>query len=139
RNQFMVDEKASVDVRIRCAEAVVADFNQLREFIISLAKVGYFEAGPDIAKPPGSITWTHSDFELYVDLRTVVDLDAVVQLLMKQKVQKQTQLQNAQAKLNNSNFVAKAAPEVVQQQRDLLMDLQEQLSVLENSLQELKK
>jgi valyl-tRNA synthetase len=139
RNQFMVDEKASVDVWIRCTEAFAADFNQLREFIVSLAKVGYFEAGPNIGKPPGSITWTHSDLELYVDLRTVVDLDAVRHLLVKQKAQKQTQLQNAQAKLNNSNFVAKAAPEVVQQQSDLLVDLQEQIRVLENNLKELRQ
>jgi valyl-tRNA synthetase len=139
RNQFMVDEKASVDACVRCWETVCADLNQLEDFIVSLAKVGHFEVGPDIGKPPGSITWTHSEFELYVDLRTAVDLDVVIRLMQKQKDQKQTQLKSVQAKLNNSSFVGKAPAEVVQQQRDMLDDLQKQIQVLENNLRELRQ
>ena len=114
RNQFMVDEKATVDAWIRCAEVVATDFKNMQEFILALAKVGRCEAGPEIGKPKGSVTWIQSEFEVYVDLRSAVDIKDVIGLLEKQKGQKVRQREGTQAKLNNASFVSKAPPEVVQ-------------------------
>jgi valyl-tRNA synthetase len=138
RNQFMVDEKATVEVWIHCKEAVASDFALLQGFIGSLAKVNHFEAGPEIGKPPGSVTWIHPEFELYVGLRTAVDIKGVMLHLEKQLAEKRKYLSGAQAKLENANFVERAPPEVVQQQRDLVVDLQSQIEVIERNLRELR-
>jgi valyl-tRNA synthetase len=138
RNQFMVDEKKTVDTWIRCSDSVAEDFKNLQGFIVALARVGQCQAGPAISKPAGSVTWIHPEFELYVDLRAAVDLDAAIALLDKQLAQKRKQLQGTKAKLDNSSFVSRAPAEVVQQQRDSVKELEDQCHVLEASLRELK-
>ena len=45
---------------------------------------------------------------------------------------------DAQAKLGNSSFVDKAPAEVVQQQRELVADLENQIRVMEENLRELQ-
>ena len=52
RNQFMVNEKATVDVFVRCDEPIAKDFESLKSFIQPLAKVGKLECGPTASKPP---------------------------------------------------------------------------------------
>jgi valyl-tRNA synthetase len=139
RNQFMVDEKDRVDAYVRCGQAVTEDFHQLRKFITALAKVNRYEAGPETAKPPGSVTWVHPEFELYVDLRTAVDLGSAIKHLEKQLAQKRKQLQGIQAKLNGPGFVSKAPADVVQQQRDSVADLESQIKTLEHNLADLRR
>jgi valyl-tRNA synthetase len=48
-------------------------------------------------------------------------------------------LQAARAKLGNANFVARAPADVVQQQRDLVADLQNQIKAIEENLRELSQ
>jgi valyl-tRNA synthetase len=58
--------------------------------------------------------------------------------LEKQMVEKRKHLQGARAKLENPNFVGKAPAEVVQQQRDLVAELENQIRIMEQTLQELQ-
>ena len=57
--------------------------------------------------------------------------------LEKQIAEKKKHLQGIEAKLKNASFVDKAPPEVVQQQRDMVAELQSQIKVMEENLREL--
>jgi valyl-tRNA synthetase len=139
RNRYMVDARTPLDVFVRCSAAVARDFQSLTAFITSLAGVGRLECGPDVVKPPQAATNIHADFEAYVSLQGLIDRAAEIQRLEKQLAEKRKHLQAAEAKLANANFTSKAPPEVVQQQRDLVTDLQKQIQVLEANLRELRQ
>jgi valyl-tRNA synthetase len=138
RNRYNVD-KTTLDVHVRCGRPVADDFRSLAPFITLLAGVGRLECGPDVTKPPQAATHVEPDFEAYVSLKGLIDVDAEIKRLDRQLAEKQKQLQSTQAKLDNPSFTVNAPAHVVQQQRDLVSDLQGQIKVMEENLRELRQ
>jgi len=138
RNQFTVSEKVAVDVTVRCSAPVAQELQELSDFILPLAKVGAFAAGPACTKPPQSAAFIHADFEVYVHLQGLIDLAAEVKRLEKQQAEKEKQLQGIRAKLSSSSFVERAPAEVVQQHRDQETELARQLATLTENMKQLK-
>jgi valyl-tRNA synthetase len=139
RNRYQVDARTPLDVSVRCGDEVAADFGLLRPFIATLAGVGTLECGPAAAKPGQSASHVHADFEAYVSLAGLIDMAAEIQRLEKQLAEKRRHLEASQAKLDNPNFASRAKPEVVQQQRDLVTDLEGQIRALECNLADLRQ
>jgi len=139
RNRYMVDNRTPLDVSVRCSAALAEDFRTLAPFITALAGVGRMECGPDVTKPKQAATQVTADFELYVSLAGLIDPAAEVARLEKQRGQKEKSLQGACAKLANANFVSGAPPDVVQQVRDQVADLEAQLRVIEETLRDLRQ
>jgi valyl-tRNA synthetase len=139
RSHYSVDPRTPLDVTVRCGEAVAADFRALAPFVAQLAGVGRLECGPDVRKPRQAATQVAPEFEAWVSLEGLIDVAAEVKRLETEKAKKVKHLQGARAKLENANFVDKAPPEVVQQQRDLVADLQSQIQAMEASLAELRQ
>jgi valyl-tRNA synthetase len=139
RNRYDLKKDTSLDVFVRCDEAAAGDFRALTAFVSSLAGVGKLECGPSVARPPQSATTVHPDFEAYVSLLGLIDVEAEAKRLEKQTAEKKKHLQAARAKLQNESFVSKAPAEVVQQQRELVADLENQIQVLEGNLRELRQ
>jgi valyl-tRNA synthetase len=139
RNRYNVDSRTPLDVLVKCNESVASDFRALAPFITLLAGVGKLECGLDTVKPKQAATHVHPEFESYVPRAGLIDRDAEVKRLEKQRADKLKHLQSAQAKLENPNFVANAPPDVVQQQRDLVADLQKQIQAIEDNLRELQE
>jgi valyl-tRNA synthetase len=139
RNRYMVDPKTPLDVSVRCGRAVADDFRLLAPFIAQLASVGKLECGADVTKPRQSATQVHADFELYVSLAGLIDVAAETARLQKQQVEKTRSLQGARGKLQNASFVDRAPPEVVQQVKDQVVDLEGQLKVIEETLRDLQQ
>jgi valyl-tRNA synthetase len=137
RNRSMVDTKTALDIFIRCSAAVADDFRLLAPFIQRLGGVGKITAGPDTTKPPQAATQVHGDFELYVSLAGLIDIPKERARLQKQRVEKAKSLEAAKAKLANPGFLARAQPEVVQQTKDLVADLEAQLKVIDQTLLDL--
>jgi valyl-tRNA synthetase len=139
RNRYTLDNKTALELHIRCSSVVGLDFAMLTPFIGSLAGLRKLECGPEVVKPPQSAGYVHAEFEAYVSLRGLIDVPAETLRLEKQLAEKRRHLQGAQAKLENANFVGKAPPEVVQQQRDLVIDTQNQIQVMEDNLHTLRQ
>jgi valyl-tRNA synthetase len=139
RNRYTVDTKTNLDVFVRCAEMVAEDFRTLTPFIAALAGVGRLECGPETAKPRQSATHVTPEFEVYVSLQGLIDVASETARLQKQLAEKLKHIQAARAKLSNANFVDRAPAEVVQQQRDLVADLQNQVKAIEENLRDLSQ
>jgi len=139
RNRYMVDGKTPLSLSVRCSEAVAGDFRLLAPFISLLAGVGAFEAGPDVKKPPQAATQVNPEFEAYVSLKGLIDPAAEIKRLEKQQAEKTKQLEGTSKKLDNAQFVANAPAEVVEQQKQLIVDLQQQLAVIEETIRDLKQ
>jgi valyl-tRNA synthetase len=139
RNTYMIDAKVALDVFVRCPAATAADFRSLGAFITLLAGVRNLDTGPDVTKPAQVASHVTQDFEAYVSLEGLIDVAAEIKRLEKQLAEKRKFLQSIQAKLENANFVAKAPAEVVQQQRDQVVELEKQIATIMANLQELAK
>jgi valyl-tRNA synthetase len=137
RNRYMIEAKTPLQVCVRTSNQVASDFARLQPFIELLAGVGAFTAGPDISKPPQPVSVVRPDFEAYVSLAGLIDVTAEIKRLEKQILEKRQHLRGTEGKLANPSFTGKAPPEVVQQQRDQVAELQSQLVVMEENLREL--
>jgi valyl-tRNA synthetase len=138
RNRYQID-KAPLEVFVRCGRPIAEDFRALAPFVTLLANVNRLECGPDVQKPPQSARHVHPDFEAYVSHRGLIDRAKEIQRLEKQRTEVQRRLQSARAKLENANFVRNAPTDVVQQQRDLVADLECQLTAIEENLDDLRQ
>jgi valyl-tRNA synthetase len=138
RNQFMVDEKASVDVTVHCTYEIGKEFMPFAAHIVALAKVGCLHVGPDHPKPKQAAAAIHADFTAYVHLVGLIDVAAETKRLQKQLADKEKQLSGVRGKLANASFLERAAPEVVQQTRDQERDLQTQLEAIKMNLHQLQ-
>jgi valyl-tRNA synthetase len=138
RNRYMVDAKTELSVSVRCTEKVAAEFRALEPFIRQLAGVGTLNVGPDASKPQQAASVVQPEFEAYVSLVGLIDVAKEVERLEKQRAEKKKHLAATQAKLGNASFVERAPAEVVQQQRELVADLEQQIRAIEMNLEELK-
>jgi valyl-tRNA synthetase len=138
RNRYMIDPKTSLDVFVRCSDSVAGDFRQLQRFITLLAGVGKLEAGAAVTRPPQSASFIHAEFEAYVTLAGLIDVDGECKRLEKQIAETRKHLQGIEAKLHNPSFRDKAPPEIVQQQRDKVTELLNQIKVMEENLRGLR-
>jgi valyl-tRNA synthetase len=138
RNRYQVDDKTRLDVFVKCSTAVAADFNALAAFIGPLAGIAHFTAGPTTAKPKQGGGIVHPEFEAYVSLVGLIDVAAEIKRLEKQIVEKNKSKDVAKAKLANEKFVSSAPAEVVQQQKDLVVDIEKQIAAMEENLRDLK-
>ncbi len=139
RNRYTVDMKTNLDVSVRCTETVAEDFRTLTPFIASLAGVGRLACGSETAKPRQSATHVTPEFEAYVSLQGLIDVASETARLQKQLAEKLKHIQAARGKLSNANFVDRAPADVVQQQRDMVADLQNQIKVIEDNLRDLSQ
>jgi valyl-tRNA synthetase len=139
RNRYNVDPKTNLDAFVRSGDAVAEDFRTLAPFITQLAGVAKLETGANIAKPPQAASHVTPEFEAYVSLAGLIDLDAEAKRLEKQIAEKKKHLQAALVKLENPNFRDKAPAEVVAQQQAQVAELQKQIAALEANLRELRE
>jgi valyl-tRNA synthetase len=139
RNRYMIDLKTPLDVLVRCAGNVSDDFKALARFITLLAGVGKLECGASVQKPKQAATHVHPEFEAYISLVGLIDVDAESKRLEKQLADKRKFLASTEGKLKNESFVKNAPPEVVQQQRDQVEELKKQIQALEENLKELRQ
>jgi valyl-tRNA synthetase len=138
RNRYQVDDKTKLDVSVKCSEVVAADFNALAAFIGPLAGIANLTAGPATAKPKLGGGIVRSEFEAYVSLAGLIDVGAEIKRLDKQIGDKRKALDGVKAKLANEKFVSSAPVEVVQQQRELMVDIEKQIAAMEENLKDLK-
>lgn len=140
RNRYPnISPATKLDVFVRCTETVAADFHLLEPFILTLAGVGELHCGPDVKKPPQSSTTVSPEFETYVSLKGLIDVAEEIKRLEKQQAEKHRLLAGARAKLDNPSFAVKAPKEVVQQQRELVADYQNQLQIIGENLRDLQQ
>jgi valyl-tRNA synthetase len=137
RNRYNIEPKTALDAFVRCSAAVAADFQLLAPFIAQLGGVGKLETGPDVGKPPQGAGNLTPDFEVYVSLKGLIDPVAEIKRFEKQHAEKQKFLQGMQAKLSNENFVKNAPAEVVQQLREKIAEVQQQIATVAVNIREL--
>ena len=136
RSQYNVPPKN----RLTATAAAPADrceiLNNLSGLIVHLAGLEQFEAAPAMDKPGHAATAMVGDIRVFV--HHIIDPAAEKQRLAKQKEQIESMLKPVEAKLANPNFVGRAKPEVIEQAKARLAELQGQLASVTQHLSELE-
>ena len=111
----------------------------LEPFIQQLATVGdVCDSAPNVTKPAQKASFVHSEFEVSVSLVGLIDPAKEAARLEKQIAEKRKYLESTHKKLASPGFADRALPEVVQQQRELIVETETQIRTLEANLEELK-
>ena len=126
--------KAAVYVATQYADT----FRTGAVFFERLASASHVEVGAEWSID-GAVSVVTDDARIFIPMEELVDVEAELARLNKEKATAEKNLANVTAKLNNEGFVSKAPEAVVQNQRDTAQKLKEKLALLEESIRALQK
>ncbi len=107
--------------------------------IMSLARVSDLAIGRDIAQPEDASIQVSGDVQIYVPLKGLVDVAAEEERLLKEIGKIDKEIDMFSKKLASPAFVDRAPAEIVAKERQKLAEVQEKKSVLEESLEKIRK
>jgi len=136
RSKYNIPPKTKLKASASAPKDIAAVLNENAELVCNLAGLDEFVVGEKMQKPEKAAAVIVDEIQVYV--HDVIDTDAELARLEKQKEQLESALKPVQGKLANENFVSRAKPEVVAQAKGKLAELTEQLKAIEKHIAELK-
>jgi valyl-tRNA synthetase len=137
RGELNIPPAEELEVFIRtstgAAEKTLTDNVQ---YIKKLARAKAVAIGLEMAKPKGSYTSVKDELEVYVTLRGVLNIEAEMDRLRKEKKKLEESIILLQRKLHNSEFLERAPKEIVGKERQKFDEL---LSKQEKILESIEK
>jgi len=125
RSGLAVSPKTELRVVVSAPDAITAKLAEdARADLALLANVGSLSVAIQAARPEKSAVSVAGTCTVYVPLEGVIDLAAEVARLDKAIAKVDKDIQKLNDKLQNERFVANAPPEIVQEQRHKLAELE---------------
>jgi valyl-tRNA synthetase len=134
RAQYHIEPGTRIRAQIKTPAGGEETFQRMSEGIRQLAKVESLDIGPDVIKEKGSAASPIGLCEVIVPLIGVIDLDAEIKRLDKEKHKLESDLARSEKKLSNENFLAKAKESVVAKEREKKSLLEAELEKIVESL-----
>lgn len=129
--------KAPLKFVVRCDQGTVALLKPMATYFQAMVRAEMTDAGTDVPVPFPNATLPLPDMEVLVDMEGHIDLDSERQRLEKERESLEKDQKAKQAKLSNKNFVERAPAELVEDVRQSLVQVQQQLSSVNEALQRL--
>jgi valyl-tRNA synthetase len=133
-----VPPRTRVPAVIGCDAELGELLEPMRGAIESLAGVDLGGLGPGATGAAGAATASVAGCDLFVDLAELVDVDAEIARLEKERAKTEGFIKAKQAKLGNEKFTARAPADVVAGERAQLAELEERLVKGRATLAELR-
>lgn len=137
RNSQNIPPKKEIEFVISCDDATRDLIAPLAPFFESLAKAKLRAMGTDIEIPPTNATRALPGQEIFVDLDGLIDKEAEIKKLEKEREKLVGNIAGKHKKLSNEKFTSSAPADIVQRERDTLAKLEEQLKAIEKALNDL--
>ena len=132
--------REAVEFSVRCDEATAKLLEPMAPYFLQMAKATALAWGPKAAAPEtaasSQVAGARGPIEVHLDVSRFIDVEAEKKRLAKQIEQWQGFVKSMEAKLNNESFVSRAPADVVQQQRDKLVETK---GLIESAQAALKK
>jgi valyl-tRNA synthetase len=136
RNKYTVPPGKKLTASANAPLKIAKILKNNADLICNRAGLDKFNASPKEVKPQNAATAVVEQIQVFV--QGLIDTEAEIKRLEKQKEEKLTAVKTNEAKLANENFIKRAKPEVVEQTKLRLAELNEQLAAVEKNLAELK-
>ena len=135
RSEMNVPPSAEVAVAVLTDDpALEAALVSAASSIRSLARVSTLDVGPRVEKPRAAASGVIKGGTVFVPLSGLIDLDVEKRRLAKEDERLRSLIAGAEKKLENPNFVERAKPEVVEQEREKLRSLKADLEKVASAL-----
>ncbi|MEC9476159.1 MAG: valine--tRNA ligase [Planctomycetota bacterium] len=135
RARYNVPPRQELEVRVRTGGPTAEALESLRGLILHLGALSSMSVGPDVERTIDSGVSVSGDAEIFVP--GVVDLEKEKARLQEQEKKTEGRLMGSQKKLANENFVSRAAPEVVEREKALVVELEQQLATIRSNIESL--
>lgn len=138
RAEMNVPPSKRADVYVRVDSLDLSEALKTHEsYITELGRISEFYVGSDIKKPRLSGSTVIKDAEIFIPLEGLIDVDKERARLKKDLLQVQGQLDKIGRKLGNPEFLAKAAPEVVEREKQKKNDFENMADKINANLEQL--
>ncbi|HDZ84519.1 MAG TPA: valine--tRNA ligase, partial [Nitrospirae bacterium] len=113
--------------------------NENIPYITKLARTGEIEIGKDIQAPKNSATAIKPSMKIFVPLEGVIDVDAEIARLTKERDKAEDNVAFLKRKLHNKEFINKAPKAVIEETKVKYKDSLEKLSIADVSIEKIKQ
>jgi len=137
RALYRISPKQPLKLFMRCAPEVAEQMQAVADQFDNLSKTMLEAAGLEVNRPGASANFSVEDADGYIPLEGLIDLDAELERQEKKAEELRGHIAGAEKKLGNSNFVDRAPAHVVQDVRDTLAGLRNQLENVERIIAQL--
>ncbi len=138
RSRQNITPRKPIAFRVKCDQDVVALLTPMRDHFTALAQAETAALGEHVEPPPTSAEVQIGKLKVFVDLEGLIDVDAEIQRLDKQQERLTGSINGKEKKLGNQSFVQRAPADVVQRERDALVQLKDQLDTVTAALAALR-
>ncbi|MFO7570298.1 MAG: valine--tRNA ligase [Smithellaceae bacterium] len=140
RGEMRIPPSHKLDVLISAADkAEKALIESGSGYIHNLSNLASLTVEVNLVEPKGVATGVVGATRIFVPLAGIVDIAGEKTRLEKELAKVSKDLEHSSRKLANSDFRAKAAPEIITKEEDKLKESQEKFATLEGALKKLKE
>jgi len=138
RSRQNIAPKTTMRYQVACSSEIMQLLQPMEKFVQRMANAESDGWGPDIQAPPLAAQDRTESLTVYVDLADQIDVQAELTKNQKLLEQLSKQIAGKQNLLGNPNFVQKAKPEKVEEEKKSLEELQRQCEAVERLVEQLK-
>ncbi|HVW39668.1 MAG TPA: valine--tRNA ligase, partial [Pirellulales bacterium] len=139
RSRQNIPPKTPINFSARCDAATTALLEPMAPYFASMANAKAVAWRLSASPPATHAQISLKDLELFVDLEGLIDLDAEIARLDKERTRLSNLIAGKEKKLANADFTARAPAEVVEKERASLADVRSQLDAIDASLAEFRR
>jgi valyl-tRNA synthetase len=139
RSRQNIAPKKPIEFIVKAEAATIALLEPLKPYFAGMSNASVAAWGPDAEPPATNAHINLQGIDVFVDLTGLIDVAAEIERLEKEGTKLQNLIQSKAKKLENANFVDRAPADVVAKERESLCQLQDQLTAIEKSLEELRR
>ncbi|MCX5632991.1 MAG: valine--tRNA ligase [Phycisphaerae bacterium] len=136
RNKYTVPPGKKLTASANAPDKLSKILNENGDLICDRAGLDKFNASPKEIKPENAAAAVVEQIQVFVE--GLIDTEAERKRLEKQQEEILAGVKANEAKLANENFISRAKPEIVQQTRERLNELKQQLAAIEENIRQLK-
>ncbi len=135
RSRHNIPPREPLEVRVRTTAESETTLRTLEGLILHLGCISSLTIGPDVERTIDSAVAVSGDMEIFIP--GVIDLAKERTRLEDQAQKTSGRLDASRKKLANENFVSRAAAEVVEREKALATDLEQQLTTIRSNIEAL--
>ena len=141
RSRQNIPPRETVPFAVRCDAATRELLEPMQPYFAALAGAEATGWGDDVVKQPSDIPFALPEYniDVFIDVEKFIDVDAELERQTKLHANLVKQITSKHAKLSNESFVSRAPAAIVQQERDTLSELQQQLETATAQIQYLNR
>jgi valyl-tRNA synthetase len=139
RGELNISPSLELKALIKTLDGSDNILNENIAYITKLARTGEIEIGRDIQAPKNSATVIKHSMEIFVPLEGVIDVDAEIARLTKERDKAEDNVAFVKRKLHNKEFMNKAPKAVIEETKVKYKDYLDKLNVSEESIKKIKQ